>query len=263
MSNEIDATVLQTGTGAPRASDLKAVIPRVRAILEAFDQDHQAMGPTVLARRSGLPKTTVIRLCNELCACEFLTRDGTQYRLGTWLFALGQDVTTHRSMRIHAAPFLEDLSRVTAATALLSLPGRKNSLFIEKRLRHDGRGRIVAQVEGRTPLHCVASGKVFLASWPEDALAPYLSSQLTARTPFTCVDPARLRQELNKVTQVGFAVDRQELVVGYGAVAAPVHRDDEVIAAMTVVTPISELNVSRLAPATVLAARGLSRAMTV
>ncbi|RZK69805.1 MAG: IclR family transcriptional regulator, partial [Rhodococcus sp. (in: high G+C Gram-positive bacteria)] len=57
----------------------------------------------------------------------------------------------------------------------------------------------------------------------------------------------------------GFAVDRQELVVGYGAVAAPVLSHGVAVATLTVVGPIDRIQVSRLAPVVTAAAAALTR----
>jgi len=241
---------------------VRAVIPRVRVLLQAFGPGAPVLGISELARRSGLPKTTVHRLARELTASEFLVRDGDRYQLGPWLFELGQHVTGHRSLRVLAAPHLEDLSRATSETVVLGIPGHGEMLFAEKYVGSHGRGQVVTRVEGRVPLNCGASGKVVLAFGNPQRLAELCAHDLERRTPFTNSDPERLRTELQAVRRQGYAVERQELVVGYGAVAAPVWCKTELIAALTVVAPISRLKVARFSPAVRLAARGLSRALS-
>lgn len=239
-----------------------AVIPKVRTLLNLFDARAPVLGLSELSRRSGLPKTTVHRLIQELAACEFLERDGRRYRLGSWLFELGQHVTTHRSLRYLAAPYLEDVSHATAETVVVCIPGHNEMLFAEKYVGSRGRGQVVTQVEGRVPMHCGASGKAVLAYGPPELLDRVLASGLEARTAYTITDPARLRSELAQVREQGFAVERQELIAGYGAVAAPVRQRDLAVGALTVIAPISRLDVNRYSVAVQLAARGLSRALT-
>jgi DNA-binding IclR family transcriptional regulator len=246
----------------PDATPLTALIPKVRVILQAFEQQPAILGVSEIARRCLLPKTTVHRLVHELADSGFLVRDGTGYRLGPWLFELGQHVSSHRSLRLMAAPYLEDLSRATGETVMLGLPGNGEVLFAEKYVGARGRGQVVTQVEGRVPLHCGASGKVVLAYGDAEQLAAVIATGLPARTPFTVTDPDRLRREVVIVQEQGYAVDREELVVGYGAVAAPVFRKDALAATLIVVAPISRLSVSRFAPAVCTAARGLTRAVS-
>jgi DNA-binding IclR family transcriptional regulator len=73
------------------------------------------------------------------------------------------------------------------------------------------------------PLYCSAMGKVFLSSMPPALLGRYLESvTLTAHTEETRTDPARLRDELDKVKELGFAQDDEEYVAGVNCLAVPV-----------------------------------------
>lgn len=251
--------VSQESSRAPGDEPLNAVLPKARAILESFDAGTPVLGISELARRSGLPKSTVHRLAQELTACELLERDGTRYRLGPWLFELGQRVPVHRSLRVAAAPFLEDLSRTTQETVVLGVPGHDEMLFSEKYVGSRGRGQVVTQVDGRVPLHCGASGKVVLAFGPAELTDRVIANGLVKRTRFTITEPERLREELADVRAREYAVDRQELVLGYGAVAAAVWLGQKVIATLTVIAPISRLDVAHFSPAVLLAGRALSR----
>jgi DNA-binding IclR family transcriptional regulator len=240
----------------------KAVLARARAILGAFDAHTPSLGLNELTRRSGLPKATTHRLAMGLVECGLLDREGRRYRLGRWLFELGQRAPAHRSLRLASAPFLEDLSRATGETALLSMPSHDEILFGEKYVGVRGRGQIATMVEGRIPLNCSASGKVVLAFGDPANAKRFVDGELTRSTPFTITTSAQLRTEIDHVRELGYAVDRQELVVGYGAVAAPVFRGDELVASLTVVAPISRLDVARFAPTVLLAGRALSRTLS-
>jgi len=253
---------LTDDTAGPGPSQLtpKPVLQKARRLLDAFDAYTPSLGITELSRRSGVPKTTCFRLAQELVACEMLDRDGSRYRLGAWLFELGQRVPEHRRLRVAAAPFLEEISRDTHETAALSIPGHDEILFSEKYVGSQGRGQVVTQVDGRVPLHCGASGKVVLAFGPPERVERMCERGLEARTPFTITDPERLRDQLEGVRSQGFAVERQELVVGYGAVAAPVWVRSEVVATMTVVAPVSRLDVSRFSVSVLRAASALTSA---
>jgi DNA-binding IclR family transcriptional regulator len=117
-------------------------------------------------------------------------------------------------------------------------------------------------VEGRVPLNCSASGKIALAFGDPANTERFVNGELTKSTSFTMTAPDQLLTEIERVRELGYAVERQELVVGSGAVAAPVFRDNELVACLTVVAPISRLDVARFAPAVLLAGRALSRALS-
>jgi len=237
----------------------KAVLQKARDILDCFDSHTPELGVNELARRSGLPRTTARRIAQELVACELLDRSDGGYRLGAWLAELGARVPAHRSLRVAAAPYLEELSHLTHETAVLALPGHGEIHFGEIYVGSRGRGQVVTLVEGRVPLHCGASGKVVLAFGPPELFARTVGAGLVRRTRRTITDPQRLAAELERVRGQGYAVDRQELVDGYGAVAAPVRAGGAVIAALTVVAPISRLDVPAFAAAVRRTAGGLSQ----
>ncbi|MGH3359080.1 MAG: IclR family transcriptional regulator [Nocardioidaceae bacterium] len=261
--------VLEHEPGGLRAGDDErtdaagpnAVLTKARVILEAFDGSTPILGVSELARRCGLPKTTVHRLARGLADCELLERDGDRYRLGPWLFELGQKVPAHRRLRVAAAPFLEGLSRATKETVVLGVPGHGEIFFSEKYVGSRGRGQVVTQIAGRVPMTCGASGKVVLAFGPAARVDAMIDAGLPRSTPFTITDPEVLRRELETVREQEYAAERQELVVGYGAVAAPVWSEDEVIATLTVVAPVSRLDTARFSVAVRLAAESLSVAI--
>ena len=73
------------------------------------------------------------------------------------------------------------------------------------------------------PLHCTASGKLFLSLIPR-ALSRRLieSAPLKRFTPNTIVDPAVLQVELRRIRKERISRDNQELSTGLIAIAVPV-----------------------------------------
>ncbi|WIX76520.1 IclR family transcriptional regulator [Amycolatopsis carbonis] len=240
--------------GTPPA---KAVLRRARAILRSFDASSSVLGISELARRSGLPKATVHRLVQELVECELLERDGHRYRLGTWLYELGQRAPAHRSLRVVAAPFLDDLAHVTQETVLLVVPGRSGMLFTEKYVGSRGRGRVVTQLDGRVPPHSAASGKAILAFGPPERVDELCATTGPETQP--PLDEPRLRAELAEIRRRGYAVSHIEPAPGYGAIAAPVWSDATVVAALSIVAPGDRLDIGRFSAALQLACTALTR----
>ncbi|WP_413810711.1 IclR family transcriptional regulator [Streptomyces sp. OE57] len=236
-----------------------SLLRKVRLILGAFDTGSPVLGLSELTRRTGLAKTTVHRVATEMVDVGLLKRHGRRYELGSLLFELGQRVPRTRALRLIAARYLEDLALTTRETVVLAFPGDQDVLFVEKYFSQRGGGVAVTQVEGRVPFHCGASGKALLAFGDPAIRERVLASPLRRRTQWTIADPERLQAELEQTRRQGYAVDRQELVVGYGAVAAPVFAEDVAVATVTVVGPVERLDVSRLAPVVAAAGRALTR----
>lgn len=237
------------------------MLRKARAILDAFDARSGRLGLSELARRTGLAKTTVHRVAGEMVEVGLLVRHGSGYELGPLLFEFGERVPHTRTLRLAAAPYLEDLAASTGETVLLGVPGDHEVLFMEKYFGRRGGGRAATQVEGRVPLHCSASGKVFLAFGAAD-VTELAAGALRRCTAWTVTDPERLRSQVAGIRDRGYAIERQELETGYGAVAAPVLDGGQAVATLSVVAPIDRLAVRTLAPEVCAAARALSQDVT-
>ena len=94
------------------------------------------------------------------------------------------------------------------------------------------------------PLHCTASGKLFLALMPakqRDLLVSELT--LTPMTDATLTSKDALLQECANIARAGYSLDRQEFIDGLLALAVPVCDDSgSMRAALAVHAPVSRLS---------------------
>jgi len=75
----------------------------------------------------------------------------------------------------------------------------------------------------RVPIHCSASGKLFLAHLPPARRAAILDGlPLTRHTATTLTDRPALEAELERIARQGYATDAEEFVDGLVCVAVPV-----------------------------------------
>ncbi len=121
---------------------------------------------------------------------------------------------------------------------------------------------VATRVGTYLPIHCTASGRIFLAFLPPEIVGPLLNVPIKACTEktITCVD--RLREELEAIRQRGYAIDDGEFEPGIRAVAVPV-RDvfGNVIATLAIPGPVYRMTwdrVSEMAQALMEAASALS-----
>ena len=106
---------------------------------------------------------------------------------------------------------------------------------------------ITTRVGRRLPVHCTASGKVFLAFLPPESVEPIWNAPLAARTENTITSPARLREEVEAVRQRGYGIDDEEFELGIRAISAPIRDlDGNVIAAMSIPGPTNRLGRERI-----------------
>jgi DNA-binding IclR family transcriptional regulator len=235
------------------------VASRVFAVLGAFAADSRELRLSEIARRAGLPLPTAHRLVKELTGWQGLIRnpDGS-YAIGPRLWELGLLSPTHTGLREIASPFLHDIYAATLATVHLAVREGTSALYLD-RLSGHASVPVVSSIGSRLPLHATGVGKVLLAHAP-DELQRAVLSDLRRVTPYTVVQPGRLRAELLRVRQEGFAQTSEEMSLGACSVAVPV-RDgaDEVVAALGIVVPSLKRDRPRLVVALQVAAQGIRR----
>jgi DNA-binding IclR family transcriptional regulator len=95
-----------------------AAVDRAIALLEAFDDGAGALSLSELAKRTGLVKSTVLRLAASLerTGCLQRRHDGA-YRLGPTLFRLGAHYQASFHLGDHVVPVLDALSTATGESA--------------------------------------------------------------------------------------------------------------------------------------------------
>ena len=73
------------------------------------------------------------------------------------------------------------------------------------------------------PAYCTALGKAVLAFLPDGELEDYLASvEWVAMSPKTITTPEKLKVEIKRIRQCGYAIDEEELSLGLRCVGVPV-----------------------------------------
>ncbi|MFF0338347.1 IclR family transcriptional regulator [Kribbella sp. NPDC004875] len=209
-------------------------LERAIDVLEVLEDAPRGLRLSELARRANLHVATTLRILTTLEARGRVEHDGTHYRAGARLLFGAHAYLTTSPLALAARSVLQDLSSETGLTS---------SVFV----RTGAHRAIIARVEGsdplryalpvgeRLPLH-LGAGKMLIAHLPEDELEPLIAEV----TPFVTasgveVTAAALRRELRGIAASGFAVSRDDRILGGRSVSAPVRgADDEVLAAIQV-----------------------------
>ena len=99
-----------------------------------------------------------------------------------------------------------------------------------------------------TPLHCVAPGKVLLATMPERDVMRLAKQGLPSCTERTITTLEGLLEELARVRRRGFATAFSEWEPGQNAVATPVHdARGRVVASVNIWGPAYRITPARIA----------------
>ena len=151
--------------------DRVEAVDRALSILSAFNEDDLGLSLAELSRRTGLYKSTILRLLGSLKASGFVTlgSDGL-YSLGPDLWRLGSYYRRRYLPSEIVMPVLERLRDLTKETASFYVRDGENRICLyrvnsERPMRHH-------LVQGaRLPLERGAAGRVLLAFGPESPIS--------------------------------------------------------------------------------------------
>lgn len=204
-----------------------STIERVLALVRFVAQSDRATGLQEIGGALGAPKSTTHRLCTALESHGFLQKDidGRKYVPGPVLREVAMGVLSGASYRLERHAILESLSEDVGETCNLAYPDGSSMVYAD-RVETKWPLRLQFPVGSKVPLHCTASGKMYLAALDPRRQRKLLSIlPLDRRTDKTAVDVRLLRSELAEVKARDYSTDRGELVAGMIAVAVPI-RDD-------------------------------------
>jgi IclR family transcriptional regulator, acetate operon repressor len=213
-------------------------------LLARLAEEGRPISLAELAADLSLPKGTAHRLCMQLLESGFIARDINErdYVVGPALRKLSLVTLNHGAIRGLRHQVLTELVTQIGETCNITTLDGASVLYLD-RVEAPWPWRLTLAVGEHVPLHCTASGKLFLAFSPakqRDLLISQLT--LTPMTDATITTPAGLRAECEKVAAAGYALDQQEFVDGLLAIAVPIINDHGVIrAALAVHAPVSRL----------------------
>jgi DNA-binding IclR family transcriptional regulator len=235
-------------------------VDRAVRILKALGEHPGRLGLSDLSERVGLAKTTVHGLLRTLQDHGLVEQhlDTDKYQLGPQLLQLGIGYLDLNELRSRSLAWSERLATRVGEAVRVGVPHSGAVLVVHHVFRPDTSLQVL-EVGALLPLHATALGKALLAYLDDDDL-PRDPPKLTGHTH---VSAAAIRRELAAVREAGYAVEREEAVLGEGGVAAPIFdRRGEAIGAVGVAGPKDLLRRGRLpdvASAVIEAARGISR----
>jgi DNA-binding IclR family transcriptional regulator len=223
-----------TTTPAVDSPTPSAVIDRISLVLDAFEGPGR-LTLAQIVRRTGLPRSSAHRMLERLVQLRWLRRNGRDYELGMRLVELGS-LAVHQDRLVRAArPLLGELHRATGLVVHLAVLDGSDVVYLDK-IGDRVVGALPTRVGGRQPAHCSALGKAMLA-YSDDAEV----NLQVRKTRYSITTTSQLAIELAKVRAHGVAFEREESVLGFGCVAAPIGGPGEAVAAVSVCGPMSRM----------------------
>ena len=218
------------------------------AILEILSQENSPLSIAELSKRLCIYPSTIHRILDTLRYWRYVEQDShtQKYQLGLKVLELGMAKLQGMELVKEAASYLKELQNQLNETVHLAILEEGEVLYLDKRESSQSI-RMVSQVGGRLPAHCTGLGKVLLAYLDEEEQEKVIKEKGLFRfTENTITNKKKLREELSKVREQGFAEDRGEHEKDVRCLAAPVkdHRGT-VIAAVSLAVPAFRMNASK------------------
>ncbi len=220
-----------------------------------------------LAEATGLPKPTLHRMLQQLEAAGRLQRegDGRHWGTGARLRRLAENLLLNSSLHAARHQVLRRLVDEVGESCNITAMSGGEVLYLD-RVETAAPLRFYLQPGSRVPVHCSASGKVFLSQMtPAQRQRLLGATPLEACTPRTRTDLGVLEAELRRVKAEGCGFDDEEFLPGLTCAAVPVPSADPKARASLCVAlqgPTVRLNrdkLEALLPALRTAAQALSR----
>jgi DNA-binding IclR family transcriptional regulator len=240
-------------------------VDRAARILKALAGAPGRLGVSELSARLGLAKGTVHGLLRTLQDHGLVEQhsDSDKYQLGPELLKLSNRYLDLSELRARSLAWSELLAERAQEAVRVAVPHENGVLVVHHVFRPDATLQIL-EVGSVLPLHATALGKAVLAYLDAPVAAGVLAGELTRLTGHTHVQPSVLKREVTSIRERGYALEREEAVLGEVGVAAPIFdRRSEAVGAIGVAGPRERVlrrgREQAVSAAVIEAARAISR----
>ncbi|PMR72447.1 IclR family transcriptional regulator [Billgrantia endophytica] len=208
-----------------RSTSSNSTLLRAIAIMEEIANADQSLTAADLDKRLDIPKPTIHRLLGQLETEGLVQRelDGRHLMPGPRLRRMSLGILSNASFSAPRRALLQQLAKKVGETCNLTLLDGHEVLYFD-RVETNWPVRIQLAPGSRLPLHCTASGKLFLAMMPPHRRHALLASlSLEAHTPYTLTTPSVLEERLVRIGRDRLSTDNEEFIEGMVAIAVPVY----------------------------------------
>lgn len=199
-----------------------ASLARGLEVIQAFTPQRRLLSISQISQKTGIPRAAVRRCLYTLGKLGFVyAEDGKNYQLRPRILSLGHAYLASTPLARAAQPVLKQLSEMLNESCSIATLDGDDILYIARA----SSSRIMTidlDIGSRLPAWSTSMGRVLLSYLPEEQLNALLGRITMIRyTPQTVDSVAKLREELKRVRQQGYALNDQELEMGLRSIAVP------------------------------------------
>jgi len=192
---------------------------------------------------------TIYRVLSTLEARNIVEVDRAKqvWNVGPAAFQIGYSFLRRSSVVERSRPVMRDLMDQTGETANLGIEKTNMVMFVSQVETHETI-RAFFPPGTQSPMHASGIGKALLAYYSTERITQlFKNNTLEKFTDNTITDPEKLREEIKKIRELGFAFDDEEKNLGMRCIAAPIlNFFGEAVAGISVSGPTHRMSLDRI-----------------
>lgn len=160
-----------------------SALDRGLALMQCFSEERRVLGPTELARLTGIPRPSVVRLAATLVQHRWLQSEpgGERYMLGAGVVALAHVFLAGLDVRAIARPAMQALADRFGGSVYLALRDGLELVLVEACKARSAMLTSRLDVGSRVPLAISALGRAYLGALPDAEREALIESLRLAR----------------------------------------------------------------------------------
>lgn len=204
--------------------------------------ERDGTGVTEISQELDLAKSTVHQQLSTLRSLGYAVNEDDNYYPGLRFLSLGEYTRNRHEVTQKAEPMVEQLANETEERAQFFVEEHERGVYL-----HISGGERAVQVN-RHPgklryLHSSAGGKAILAFMDRDRVEEVIDRWgLPAETEHTITDEDELYAELDRITEQGYATNKEESIDGLWSLGVPVLANGQVVGSFSVSGPRHRLD---------------------
>ncbi|NIC01019.1 IclR family transcriptional regulator [Halobacterium sp. R2-5] len=204
--------------------------------------ERDGAGVTEISQELNLAKSTVHQQLSTLRSLGYAVMEEDKYYPGLRFLSIGEYTRNRREVTQKAGPMVEQLAKETEERAQFFVEEHKQGVYL-----HISEGERAVQAD-RHPgklryLHSSAGGKAILAFMDRDRVQEVIDRWgLPAETEHTITDEDELYAELDRITERGYATNKEESIDGLWSLGVPVIANGQVVGSFSVSGPRHRLD---------------------
>ncbi|WP_255408266.1 MULTISPECIES: IclR family transcriptional regulator [Petrotoga] len=207
----------------------------MRKVLEVLDYIVYSPKPvyaTEIAREFDMSISNAYKYLDDLHKGGLLSKNSDKSYFPSFkLVEYGSIILKKINLREIAHPHLVDLMVKTGQTVHLAIKEGYEGIYVEK-IEGPNSLPMMSRIGMKINLYATAFGKAILAHLPEEEIEEYLENvELKKRGKNTITDPNKLKNELKKIRERGYAIDNEENEIGIYCMGAPIFNYDKKVMA--------------------------------